>query len=820
MGDRTTPPRWTRREALGALAAAASLPATRLHGEPRSPATATDPAREPLPFVVAPAQPDALSLLSPAAIRLGGWLGARVDRSVAARLARVDTGELLAPFLQRPGAQAWIGEHIGKWMHAATLAWANTGRADLAAKLASVSAALAAAQEPDGYLGTYAPGRRMGLYPDADWDVWTHKYCLLGLLTYHRYSGDATALAVSRRAADFLLATFPARGSILSAGTHVGMAATSVLEPMVLLYRITGDPRYLEFAHYLVRAWDEPQGPAIARDLLAGRPVDGVADGKAYELLSNLVGLVELARVSGDANGLRAAQRAWDDIVAHRLTLSGTASQWEHFQPQSAQRLDVGAHVGETCVTTTWIQLNLALLQVTGDARYACELERSYYNHLTAAQHPAGADWCYYTPLQGRKRYQSDTTCCHSSGPRALALAPQTVYLRGDARTPDGVTGDLLAINTCEASRATVVLDGIPVEASLHSPFPASGVASLTLHMPRAARFALRVRRPGWAVPGAATASRRGARSIDAQVIDGWWQWPVRRWQDGDRIRIPLEMGVRPLHRAGDWPAEAGRWALGWGPFVLALDTRSNPSVGALHDLAWSTPDSPAAARLDGDGLPIVDVAVRASNDADSRTLQARPFADSGVDRSLFRIALLEPGRSGAPGDSVLWGAQASQSRPGRALIDGVAIASARPSCSPIVDDDEASEATTLSDVAAGHDWFAVALPAPVLASRVVFVQGNVTPDGGWFDVESGGRPRVQVQSAPGDDWQTVGELRDYPATTATDAAELTNTWDAHEYTLRFDEPRRFIALRIVGAPGGPAATAHVRCRELRAYRV
>ena len=78
----------------------------------------------------------------------------------------------------------------------------------------------------------------------------------------------------------------------------------------------------------------------------------------------------------------------------------------------------------------------------------------------------------------------------------------------------------------------------------------------------------------------------------------------------------------------------------------------------------------------------------------------------------------------------------------------------------------------------------------------------------------------MQVQSAPGDDWQTVGELRDYPATTATDAAELTNTWDAHEYTLRFDEPRRFIALRIVGAPGGPAATAHVRCRELRAYRV
>ena len=44
---------------------------------------------------------------------------------------------------------------------------------------------------------------------------------------------------------DLLIATFPAKKSILAAGTHVGMAATSVLEPIVLLYRLTGDERYL-----------------------------------------------------------------------------------------------------------------------------------------------------------------------------------------------------------------------------------------------------------------------------------------------------------------------------------------------------------------------------------------------------------------------------------------------------------------------------------------------------------------------------------------------------------------------------------------------
>ena len=38
---------------------------------------------------------------------------------------------------------------------------------------------------------------------------------------------------------DLLIATFPGKKSILAAGTHVGMAATSVLEPIVLLYRLT-----------------------------------------------------------------------------------------------------------------------------------------------------------------------------------------------------------------------------------------------------------------------------------------------------------------------------------------------------------------------------------------------------------------------------------------------------------------------------------------------------------------------------------------------------------------------------------------------------
>jgi len=179
---------------------------------------------EPLPFVVQAGLPDAAELLSPSQTHIEGWLGARIDANEKNRLLTVDTEPLLAGYRKRPGSHPWIGEHVGKWLHAATLAWAYTGDPALKAKLDRVAADLIACQEPDGYLGTYVPEKRFGLYEGADWDVWSHKYNLIGLLTYYQYTGNRPALDCCRKMADLLIATFPGKKSILAAGTHVGMA--------------------------------------------------------------------------------------------------------------------------------------------------------------------------------------------------------------------------------------------------------------------------------------------------------------------------------------------------------------------------------------------------------------------------------------------------------------------------------------------------------------------------------------------------------------------------------------------------------------------
>jgi len=165
---------------------------------------------------------------------VGGFLGTRVTANETNRMLTVDENDMLDAFERRTTPhQDWQGEHVGKFLHAATLAWANTGDPKLKVKLDRVVARLLKTQEPDGYLGTYIPSHKW-----VSWDVWVHKYDLIGLLTYYQYMNglpaadpahdlSRSALAACRRIGDLLINTFgtgPGQRDINKSGEHVGMA--------------------------------------------------------------------------------------------------------------------------------------------------------------------------------------------------------------------------------------------------------------------------------------------------------------------------------------------------------------------------------------------------------------------------------------------------------------------------------------------------------------------------------------------------------------------------------------------------------------------
>lgn len=492
--------------------------------------------------------------------RIGGILGDRMRVNLEGRLLHVDEQAILQCFQHRPGEQAWSGEHAGKFLHAAANTWLYTHDEHLKTLMDRVAKEMIASQLPDGYLGTYTDDQRW-----TSWDVWVHKYDLIGLISYYRATGYTPALDASQRIGDLLCRTFgPGSGQrdIIQSGTHVGMAATSVLEPMVNLYRVTGNKKYLDFCEYLVRSWDQLNGPQIIASLNARESVSRTANGKAYEMMSNLVGLAELYRVTSNPLYLRAVQIAWKDIATHRLYVTGTTSTSEHFADDQELPGEQSSNVGEGCATVTWLQLSWELLRLTGEPQYGEELEHTVYNALLGAQDAANGNICYFTPLNGKKSPTPGINCCVSSVPRGISMIPQLAW---------GARGNGAAVVLYVPGHVTIPTVAGNLAIDEVTDFPADGSVILTLHPAQAARFPLYLRVPKWTAQFTA--------SISGQQFDGapgTFLSIDREWKPGDQVKIEIDLTTRVLPGGASYPYSV---AIARGPQILALEQAVNRDV-------------------------------------------------------------------------------------------------------------------------------------------------------------------------------------------------------------------------------------------------
>jgi hypothetical protein len=754
----------------------------------------------PVPDKVACAVADRQAFTQPDQLHLDGWLGTRIDANETNRLVKLDVNRLLEGYRKRPGRQSWDGEHVGKWLHAATLAWVNTGDPALREKLDYAAAELTKCQLEDGYLGTYLDKDRW-----TEWDVWAHKYNLIGLITYMRYTGNLSPLPACRRMGDLLCNTFgdePGKRDIIKAGWHVGLAPTSVLEPMVLLYRLTGEQRYLDFCKYILRAWEQPNGPKIISTLLTLKRVDKVGNGNAYEMLSCLNGALEYYRTVGDPKILEACLNAWQDIVNNRLYITGAASYGEVFHDD--YDLPNVANVGETCVTVTWEQFNAQLLRLTGEARFAEQLEHVVLNQLFGAQKCDGSAWGYYVQMEGKKPYSAtlDGHCCLSSGPRGIALIPTFA---------ESTDADGAVVNLYEAGIAKLILkDKTALTLLTETRYPADEQIRIKVGLAGEKNFALKLRIPAWC--------RTASVKVQGQPVpltpgsDGYVA-VQRSWKDGDQVELRFKL--EPQVIVGDHK-NSGKLAVLYGPLVLTAqadllgDQLSNtrgvalPSadLAALAVTPEPAPDNvrtwPWAQVFRVNAVP--RQASKSGQVENALTIRLIPFADAGNDGSEYRVWI--PAGQTDGGSNLLLNEKESRSRPGN--VSG-----------SVTDGDPDTFVVTYDGRPEAEDWFAVTLAAPAELKRVIFIQGKTFHDGGWFDA-SAGLPQVQVQTTRDGQWETVGRLKDYPATTTRNPAGLAG---GEHFTCQLPKISKVFGVRVTGKPaaGDNPQQAFASCAELLA---
>ncbi len=511
---------------------------------------------------------------------IGGYLGYRLEVNLHKRLLQIDSATILAGFERRPGAQTWIGEHVGKFLFSASKTYAYGHDPQLRRLMDAMVRTYISCQLPDGYFGTYLEKDRW-----TEWDVWAHKYAIIGLVNYYSVTGYKPALATAERAADLICGTFgdeAGKRDLMTAGEHDGLAPGSILEPMVDLYRYSGDPKYLAFCHYILRAYEQSDGPRIMSQLEKYGDVTKVGDAKAYEMLSCFLGILKYYQLTGEEKYLRLLETAWKDICEHRLYITGTASDHEVFVQAGVLKATNDDKMGEGCVTVTWIQFNLALLRITGDLKYVHEIERSVYNHLLAAENPQTGCVSYYTALQGVKPYRCDQgySCCLSSVPRGVSLIPEML-----GGTIDGNFSVLIYEKGIASVKVQDSKGGdVALVVKSRTRCPADGVAVFEVEPSRTAEFTINFRVPEWAENFKAVVGGKTIRSDRFELGDGKFLAIKRSWKKGDVVEVRMDISFGLLPGGDTYPHSE---AVTRGPQVLAIDKGLNPGIGVLANVRY-----------------------------------------------------------------------------------------------------------------------------------------------------------------------------------------------------------------------------------------
>jgi DUF1680 family protein len=590
---------------------------------------------------------DQLAPAPAGAVQLQGWLGAKMDLCLAKRVMAQDVARLVQPFQarQEKDAMGWRCEYWGKWFTSAALGYGYAPTAANRAVLDQAVRELLKTQTPDGYIGTYRSDCHLGI-----WDIWGRKYVLLGLLAAHEQLGDPAALAGARRVADHLLAEAPpGKVNIAATGIDVlkGLAPSSLLEPMVLLYQRTGEKKYLAFAQQIVADWNvpnkfTPQGLRLVENALAGTPPLKIGSPKAYEMMSCFEGLCELYRVTGERRYLEAAVKFGQSIRQTERMLVGSGSNQELWCDGARTQTEVLEQPLETCVTVTWMKLCLQLLRLTGDPVWADELEISLYNALLGAMTPDGTWWAYFSPLTGQRVPSTEQhkdvglSCCVANGPRGLLLTPGW----GVMTSASGPVVNLYAMGVS----TTKLADGTTVKLVQETTYPVGDHVTLKVLLEQKKRFTLALRIPAW--------SRQTLLTINGEAVacqPGTYARLEREWSPKDKIILRLDLRGRAVPA----PSGAPQLAVMRGPVVLALDNRlvqpQAVAVRLVTDAAGCVPLSLATNKPANVWMAFdVPVEVRPSHFFNHHQLKLTlcDFASAGngwSGQNLYRVWLPQP---------------------------------------------------------------------------------------------------------------------------------------------------------------------------------
>jgi len=449
---------------------------------------------------------------------------------------------------------------------------------------------IAAAQLPDGYIGTYYTlGRLNERWSDMSMhEDYNGGHLLEAAVAYYNATGKRKLLDVAIKFADHFDTQFgPGRKHWVTGHQELELA-------LVKLYRVTHNKKYLDMAHWLLEerghkyakgyTWTDWKDTAYAQDVVPVRDQKEIT-GHAVRAMYMYTGAADVAALTGDAGYMKAMNTVWEDVVFRNMYITGGIGSSGNNEGFSNDfDLPNEQAYCETCASVGMVFWNQRMNLLTGDSKFIDVLERSLYNGARDGLSLSGDHFFYGNPLasNGRhfRREWFGTACCPANIARLVASLGDYVY---------GVSDAGLWVNLFVASNTAVKFGKVDVPVVMESNYPWDGHIAVTVNPKSAATFSMNVRIPGWArgevAPGELYSFEDKSTGSFVLTVNGkpatytlnqGYAQINRTWKKGDKVELTLPMDVRRIVSRPELKQDVERVALQRGPLVYCVEGADN----------------------------------------------------------------------------------------------------------------------------------------------------------------------------------------------------------------------------------------------------
>ncbi len=230
----------------------------------------------------------------------------------------------------------WSDGDVYKWLEGMAHLYARTHDAKIDAKMDAVIALIAKAQQPDGYISTNITLRVIERWKEPrNHEMYNMGHLLTAAAAHHRATGKKSLLAIAGKVTDYLYPLLQPRPSKMA---HFG--APSNLMGFLDLYRVTGDRRLLELAQTMVDSRGSAPGGTDHFQTRVPLRKETQAVGHAVHATYLYATAADVVTETGDSGLREAVERIWRDVADRRVYITGAVGP---FDPGLSIRRDITA---------------------------------------------------------------------------------------------------------------------------------------------------------------------------------------------------------------------------------------------------------------------------------------------------------------------------------------------------------------------------------------------------------------------------------------------------------------------------------------------